>query len=359
MRNKFRAALSIATMAVCANFADAHHSNVSYRMDEPMILQGTVTRWQWINPHTWLSISVQDENGKSVEWLVEGRSPGVLARAGWNRDILQPGEVVTVLVRPSKDVSNVGNFARITKSDGTILGNRPEAAATVDADIARAAAENRIVGKPNFSGVYFPFTPEGAARRPLSNGTQGRLPHQPKLTPDYIAQWEIVGASRISGSYQYDNSANCLPPGMPEMMAMPYGMEIMQNEAKITFLSEHLDALRRVYLDGREASQSVLDDPTYAGYSTGRWEGDTLVVDTIAISTKSYIDDDSPHSDRMTVHERIRFIEPDIIEDQITVSDPLALEEPWQITHTYRKAAYPDDELREFACAEGLRDAPH
>ena len=186
MRNKFRAALSIATMAVCANFADAHHSNVSYRMDEPMILQGTVTRWQWINPHTWLSISVQDENGKSVEWLVEGRSPGVLARAGWNRDILQPGEVVTVLVRPSKDVSNVGNFARITKSDGTILGNRPEAAATVDADIARAAAENRIVGKPNFSGVYFPFTPEGAARRPLSNGTQGRLPHQPKLTPDYI-----------------------------------------------------------------------------------------------------------------------------------------------------------------------------
>ena len=60
----------------------------------------------------------------------------------------------------------------------------------------------------------------------------------------------------------------------------------------------------------------------------------------------------------MTVHERIRFTEPGILEDRIVVRDPLALTEPWETVHTYRKAAYPDDELREFACAEGLRDAP-
>jgi hypothetical protein len=104
----------------------------------------------------------------------------------------------------------------------------------------------------------------------------------------------------------------------------------------------------------------VLNDPTYAGYSTGRWEGDTLVVDTVALSTNSFIDGSSPHSDKMTVHERIRFVEPGILENRITVNDPEALTEPWSAVRRYRRASPPDDELREFACAEGLRerDAP-
>ena len=163
----------------------------------------------------------------------------------------------------------------------------------------------------------------------------------------------------MGGSYEYDNIANCLPPGMPAMMGMAYGMEVMQNDNRITFFSEWQDALRRVYLDGREPSDRVLNDPTYAGYSTGHWEDDTLVVDTVSLSTKSYIDGSSPHSEEMTVHERIRFIDTDILEDRITVNDPIALTEPWEITRTYRRASYPSDQLREFACAEGLRDAPH
>jgi hypothetical protein len=80
--------------------------------------------------------------------------------------------------------------------------------------------------------------------------------------------------------------------------------------AEVTFFSEHQDALRRVYLDGRKPTPEILADPTYAGYSTGHWEGDTLVVDTVALTTKSYIDSASPHSDKMTVHERMRFVEP-------------------------------------------------
>jgi hypothetical protein len=253
----------------------------------------------------------------------------------------------------------------------------------VDAVVARQAVD-RSSTRPDFSGVYYPFnrgaggpppgaqaagSPAGAQAAgppppptraaPTSDGSTGRRPNDPKLKPEYLAQWEVIAASRTGGSYEYDNIANCLPPGMPAMMAMAYGMEVMQSSDRITFFSEHQDALRRVYLDGREATEAILNDPTYAGYSTGHWEGDTLVVDTVALTTKSFIDSSSPHSEQMTVHERIRFIEPGILENQVTVNDPIALEEPWQITRTYRKAAYPDDELREFACAEGLRDAPH
>ena len=183
-------------------------------------------------------------------------------------------------------------------------------------------------------------------------------PTSPKLTPEYMAKWEVIAESLISGSYEYDNIANCLPPGMPSMMSMPYGMEVMQNDRKITFFSEHQDALRRVYLDGREPSESVSTIRPMPDTPPASWDGDTLVVETVALTTNSYITGKSPHGDRMTVHERIRFTEPGILENRVTVNDPVALTEPWETVYMYRKAAYPNDELREFACAEGLRDSP-
>jgi len=231
---------------------------------------------------------------------------------------------------------------------------------------------------PDFSGVYYPIAPfgraviggppPGAAPRqgppprptasaPLSDGSRGRSPDAPLLTPEYMAKWQEISKSRIAGSAEYDYSAKCLPPGMPAMMSMAYGMEVMQTKDKITFFSELNDALRRVYLDGRKPSAKVLDDPTYAGYSTGHWEGDTLVVDTVALHTQSFIEGFTPHSDEMTVHERIRLAEPTLLEDRITVTDPKALTKPWQTVKTYRKAGPGKDELREFACPEGLSEA--
>src|SRR6202008_3988826 len=123
---------------------------------------------------------------------------------------------------------------------------------------------------------------------------------------------------------------------------------------KITFFSEWQAALRRVYLDGRKPSAKVLNDPTYAGYSTGHWEGDTLVVDTVALHTSSFIEGFTPHRDAMTVSERIRFTAPGVLGAHIVVPDPKALTKPWETVKTYRKAAPGNDQLREFACAEGL-----
>ena len=205
------------------------------------------------------------------------------------------------------------------------------------------AASSAAGALPDFSGVYYPVQqgrggqgpragapPAGAQRggppprpttsAPLSDGSQGRSPDAPSLTPEYMAKWEVMRKSRIAGSYEFDNNAKCLPPGMPAMMGMAYGMEVMQTKDKITFFSELNDALRRVYLDGRQPTSKILDDPTYAGYSTGHWEGDTLVVDTVALHTGSFIEGFTPHSDAMTVKERIRLIGPGMLEDRIVVS---------------------------------------
>jgi hypothetical protein len=87
---------------------------------------------------------------------------------------------------------------------------------------------------------------------PLSDGSRGRAGNAPKLTPEYQAKWQASSKDRIAGGSESDLTAKCLPPGMPAMMNMAYGMEVMQTRDKITFFSELNDALRRVYLDGRK-----------------------------------------------------------------------------------------------------------
>jgi hypothetical protein len=264
---------------------------------------------------------------------------------------------------------------------------KPTAFAAVAAIVLMATAPMALAGAqaptgsqpPDFSGVYYPINPFGAAgggappaapspaapaetgalppptrSAPLSDGSRGRNPDAPLLTPEYLKKWEAMRDSRVAGSYESDNVFKCLPPGMPAMMNMAYGMEVMQTRDKITFFSELNDALRRVYLDGRKPTPAILDDPTYAGYSTGYWEGDTLVVDTVAVRDDTYIEGFTPHSDRMTIRERIRLVEPDLLENRITVTDPNALVKPWETVKRYRKASYPNDQLREFACAEGM-----
>jgi hypothetical protein len=108
-----------------ASRADAHHSNVAFYVTKIITVQGVVKEFRWTNPHTWLILTVDDGNGKQVEWAVEGRPPGVLLRSGWTRDILKPGEMVTVDFSPAKDGGNSGLIARVTKADGTILANAP------------------------------------------------------------------------------------------------------------------------------------------------------------------------------------------------------------------------------------------
>jgi hypothetical protein len=227
---------------------------------------------------------------------------------------------------------------------------------------------------PDFTGVYQPVDPFGQFRRPAAppsavtsdgalppprpvlvlDGREGRPDNAPKLTPEYLAKWEVIRQSRMAGSDEFDPNARCLSAGMPNMMSMTYGMEIQHTKDKITLYGELNDVYRRIFLDGRQPSQRVLDDPTFAGYSTGHWEGDTLVVRTVGIREDALFDTFSPHSDQFTVTERIRFISPGVLEDRITVTDPKALLEPFTSVRTYRKASPPNDELREFSCAEGL-----
>src|SRR3954470_15503464 len=206
-----------------------------------------------------------------------------------------------------------------------------------------STASLRAEGKPtpDFTGVYAPIDSFGQARaraaasappatvpppaagtnsggvsppRPVLvlDGREGRPANAPKLTPEYLAKWEVIRQSRMAGSPEFDPNVRCLSAGMPNMMSMTYGMEVQHTKDKITMYGELNDVYRRIFLDGRKPPQRVLDDPTFAGYSTGHWEADTLVVDTVAVRDDTLLDLFSPHSDQMAVRERIRFRSPGV-----------------------------------------------
>jgi len=108
-----------------APLAEAHHSNSAFYVDKVITIKGVVKEFKWSNPHVWVILTVDDGKGNKVDWKVEGRPPGILARAGWTPKILQPGDEIIIDLSPAKDDSASGLIARVTKADGTILANAP------------------------------------------------------------------------------------------------------------------------------------------------------------------------------------------------------------------------------------------
>lgn len=125
MRRALVTSLALATL-FAADPARSHHSNVAYEVTKVITVTGVVKQFEWVNPHTWLHLVVDDGKGGKVEWAAEGRAPGILRRAGWTRGSLEAGETVTVDMSPAKDGSRTAIIARVTKADGTILSNQPD-----------------------------------------------------------------------------------------------------------------------------------------------------------------------------------------------------------------------------------------
>ena len=114
---KIRLAVIVAGLGLLlsAGPALAHHAFAAeYDAKKPIKLTGTVTKLEWLNPHTWFYIDVKDDNGKVTNWGFEMGSPNILLRAGWTRNSMNPGDVVTVEGSRAKDGSNNANVKVVT-----------------------------------------------------------------------------------------------------------------------------------------------------------------------------------------------------------------------------------------------------
>jgi hypothetical protein len=135
---------------------------------------------------------------------------------------------------------------------------------------------------------------------------------------------------------------------MPTMMSVAnYPVEILPTPGQVTIVTEAFSEVRRVYLDRPQMKVEEVP-PGYYGRSVGRWEGDTLVVDTVGIAPTVAGYQSLPHSPQLRITERFKLASADVLQDQITLDDPVVLEKPVTYTLTYRRL--PNYEMVEFVC---------
>lgn len=132
------------------------------------------------------------------------------------------------------------------------------------------------------------------------------------------------------------NSTSCLPTGMPGIMTLPIGYEFLFTAGRVTILTEEGPMIRRIFTDGRGHSEDP--EPTYAGESIGHWEGETLIIDTVAIKPNSEFLNRLKTSGKTHVIERISLQDPTHLRVDIEVDDPIALTKPWRYSVTYQKS---------------------
>jgi hypothetical protein len=147
---------------------------------------------------------------------------------------------------------------------------------------------------------------------------------------------------------------NCFPPGVPRILLFGYPMEIIQIPGRVIMLFEYDHYVRQIYTDGREHNKDL--PPLWMGDSIGKWEGDTLVVDAIGFNDKTWLDQvGHPHSDALHVVERIRRVDHNTLQDDLTIDDPKAYTKPWTGQELFMLE--PDWNIMEFICEDALNKA--
>ena len=126
-------------VAMSAIPAVAHHSFAMFDAEKSNTLEGTVKEFQWTNPHSWILLMVNNDQGQPEQWAIEMGGPGGLARQGWVPKTLTPGMKIKTVIHPLRDGTNGGQFMAVTLPDGTLMGN-PNAAPSANAG---AAAPNQ------------------------------------------------------------------------------------------------------------------------------------------------------------------------------------------------------------------------
>ncbi len=120
------AAATVAALLLVSGTASAHHSTAMFDMTHTVKLNGTVTQFDWTNPHTFIWMEVTDpSSGTTESWSIEGMSPNYLSRNGWSRHTLKPGDKIAMEVHLLKDGRKGGFCAQVTLPDGRTLRNLP------------------------------------------------------------------------------------------------------------------------------------------------------------------------------------------------------------------------------------------
>ena len=242
--------------------------------------------------------------------------------------------------------------------------NQPMAGAprTPDGKINMTGPVPKVNGKPDLSGIW---QVQGDPRAPnglfgLGESLNSRYfrdilsdfkPEERPLTP--------LGVERLCQHTQpgaFNPTLNCLPDGVPHGDLLPEPFKIMHTPGVIVMLYEVETTFRQIFMDGRKLPADM--SPTWQGYSVGRWDDDTLVIDSAGFNDRSWLDArGTPRSTDMRIEERFHRRDYGHMDLTITITDPQIFTKP--ISFSVVEELLPDTDLLEHYCVENERDDAH
>ena len=349
--------------------AFAHHSLAAeYDEKKPVTLKGVVTKFDWTNPHVFLYVDVADASGNVVTWPVEFPSRIELKRDGWTQDSVSIGDVVTVGGSLARDGSKHANGKLVQLASGKKLNGAPAPFLKIlerSKPVPRWPDGHVRLGMVPGETGYWSSTAASVMEEAGSNvkinseGLLANMADAGKVAP--FQPW-------ARGLYEYrqkrlladDPMASCLPPGGPRQFQVPYGIQIVEQPEKKRVFVMSGGGNRNWRLINLDARAHQPDDviPTYYGDSVGKWEGDTLVIDSIGFNERFWFSNGGlPHTENMHLTERISRPDFNTLKYEVTVNDPGAYTRPW--TAGWSMQWIPNQEIQEYFCDENNRDFEH
>jgi hypothetical protein len=203
----------------------------------------------------------------------------------------------------------------------------------------------------NLAGVWTQFPRIGS--RSAGEGGFVFSNEEPPMTPWAKAKYKSTKAPHTGGytGESDDTTLQCYPPGVPRIYLFNFPMEIFVVPGRVLIVHEFGHYIRQIWTDGRPHPKDP--NPSWMGDSIGKWEGDTLVVDTIGFNDKTWLDQvGHPHSDALHLIERIHRTAPDMLQIDFTFDDPKAYTKQWTGTKQFKLR--PDWQLSEYVCEENF-----
>jgi Family of unknown function (DUF6152) len=338
---------AVAVVALAARAALAHHE-ITAKFDDmkPATLAGLVTAVDWRNPHVHVFINVAGDAGTVSNWAIELESTIKLEKSGWSADTLEPGDRVTVVGPVARDGTRqiwgetltqvaTGHAVLYARDTAPIAPAQPRPAPRGPDGHPRLGAldtEGGYWGYPTSSALV----QDGARVALNAHGLLASVGDAARVAP--FQPWAL-------GLYQYRQQRhlrddpmflNCKPPGGVRYLQSEYGIQLVEDHERqrvFVLIGGGNHNYRIIYLDGRTNRGQVRgddDNPLYYGRSTGRWEGDTLVVETAGFNEDFWFTNGGlPHTSQLHLTERFSRPDFDTLRYEVTIDDPGAYTKPW------------------------------
>ncbi|HEX5421777.1 MAG TPA: DUF6152 family protein [Gammaproteobacteria bacterium] len=335
-----------ALLLAAQSFAAYRDVEAKFDKTKPMTFTGIVTDVDWRNPQVHLFVDVKGPDGQAKNWAVELANTIMLRKSGWRSTTVKPGDAIEVQGIVARDGSRQiwGEKVEMAASGKPVLFVRDTA--PIPPQQARATPRwpdgVPMLGAQDASGGYWGYPTEtalvqdGAHVAMDADGLLDDLSEAPKVAP--FQPWALALYENRQSRHLRDDPTflKCEPPGGPREFESNLGVSFVEDRARqriFVLMGSGDRNYRLLYLDGRKPVGQVGGDdnnPLFYGRSVGKWEGDTLVIQTTDFNTDFWITNGGlPHTSMLHLTERFSRPNYDTLHYEVTIDDPGAYTKPW------------------------------